>query len=242
VLVLIIVAGVLGWAFGIKTEPAAKEHSEPAAFHVNRLGTNGAFPSIAAALAKIHNRGRQPARIVVEEDVAENDVIVDVPNITIEAVEGKGIRWKPSSQGGATKLLLVHKAEGFRLKGFTLDGDNRTDCLISIFHRCPAARFEDLRLQGFKKYAIWLMNCEGGNNNDQRIILDRLIFEVPRPEQTALFFSIEKHTRDTIPKNRFITFGSACQFAGPGTKVRTPDFAGLEDVQFPAGVRPVQGE
>jgi serine/threonine protein kinase len=237
---LVVVGGILAWIFGGKAEPNARENTGPAVFRVNRLGTNDASSSIAAALTKVRGKGRHPARIIVEEDLAESDVLVDVSHISIEAEQGKKIHWKPSSKPGGSKLLTVYKAAGFQLKGFTLDGENKVDILLNISHHCPGAKFEDLQLKGFKKYGIWVTNCEGGASIDQHVLLHQVQFVTSQKEQTALYFSIERYFQDAIPKNRFFIVRD-CKFDGPGEKVKTVNLATLDRVEFPAGVQPVQG-
>ena len=167
--------------------------------------------------------------------------MVDLPNVRIEAEAGKTIHWRPSSKPGGTKLLLVHKAENFHLKGFTLDGDNRINTLINLFHHCPGATLEDLKLQGFKQYGIWVTNCEGGETSDRYIRFNRLLFVTNKEDQTALFFSIQDSVRDSIPKNQFFTFHD-CEFKGPGAKIKTPNLATLQNIEWPPGIQPVQGQ
>jgi hypothetical protein len=161
--------------------------------------------------------------------------------LTIEAEEGRTISWRPTSKAGATKLFAIHKAGGVHVKGFTLDGEDRVDCLVNLFHRCPGVRLEALRLQGFKKYGIWVTNCEGGESRDSRIRFDRLQFNTTQPEQAAIYFSIEPGVRDVIPKNRNFAF-NACTFTGLGTRIMALDLSTVELIAWPDGVEPVQGK
>ena len=240
ILVLLALSAALAWVFSRRADSVEQTPAGPVVYYVNRLGTNGAFSSIAAALDKVRQKGKRPARIVVQEDLAESDVFVDVPNLSLEAEEGKTIRWRPSSNTRSSKLLFISKAEGFHLKGFQMDGDNRIDLLINLYHHCPACHLENVKLQNFKRYGIWIANCEGGEKKDRHVLLDRVNFVTTQDDQTALFFSVETGVRDAIPKNKFIDL-SDCTFEGPGEKVKTPDLATLDQVAFPAGVQPVQG-
>ncbi len=237
VLGLIVVAGIAAWIFGGASNPTPPVNAGPLVFQVNPRGGNNASTSLAEVLARLRGKNK-PARIIVQDDLAESDVLVNVPNVVIEAEEGKTIHWRPSPKEGATKLFAVYKAEGVRIKGFTLDGDNRIDILVNLFHRCPGTKLEDLKLQGFRKYGIWVTNCEGGESQDRRVQFNRLEFVTIRPEQTALFFSIEPGIRDAIPKNRYFAFHD-CTFVGPGTKVKTPDLASVAHIDWPADVKPV---
>ncbi len=240
VLVLVVLGGILAWALGKKTETGEADRTGPLVLFVNRLGTNDSFSSIAAAVAKVRGRGKHPAHIVVQEDLAESGVLVDLPNLSIEAEAGKAIHWKPSSKSGASSLLTVYKAEGFHLKGFTLDGDNRIDKLVYLGHHCPGVRLEDLTLQGFKKYGIQISSCEGGPSPEKHVVLQRLTFVTDRQAQTDLFFSIEDFHKDAIPTNKYFIVRD-CTFEGPGTKVKTPDRTTLDHIEFPPGIQPVQG-
>ena len=132
------------------------------------------------------------------------------------------------------------RPEGVRIKGFILDGENRVDLLVNLFRRCSGTKLEDLKLQGFKKYGIWVTNCEGGEGPDRVIQFNRLEFVTTAKEQTALFFSIEPGMSKLYPKNRHFAFHD-CKFVGEGTKVKTPDPATLENIEWPPNVQPVQG-
>lgn len=177
----------------------------------------------------------------MQNDVAENDVLIDVPNVHIEVEEGKTIRWRPSTKPGATKLFSVHKVEGVHVKGFTLDGENRVDVLMNLYHRCPGARFEDMKLMGFRKYGIWVTNCEGGKEPERRIQFNRLEFVTAQPDQTAFYFSIYPAVRETPSKNQFFSL-SDFKFDGPGSKVMTADASTLDNIELPPGVSVVQGK
>jgi eukaryotic-like serine/threonine-protein kinase len=236
--VLLILGTILAWIFNGKSD-SAPSSAEAAVFHVNPRGGTNAATTLTEVINRLHGKNR-PARIIVEDDIAENDLLIDVPNVTIEAAEGKTIHWRPASKPGATKLFAIYKAEGVHIKGFTLDGEDRVEMLVNLFHRCPGVRLEGLTLQGFKKYGIWVTNCEGGEGKKQRIQLNRLQFTTSKAEQAAVFFSIEAGTRDAIPKNRNIVF-TACAFAGPGAKIKSQDLSTLEHIEWPEGVAPVQG-
>ncbi len=242
VLVLVAVGAALAWVFSKKPDTVEQVPAGPPVYYVNRLGTDGAYSSIAAALEKVRQKGKRPARIIVQEDLAESEVVVDVPNLTLEAEEGKTIHWRPSSKPGSTKLLLISKAEAFQMKGFQMDGDNRLDSLIAMYHHCPGCQLQELKLQSFKKYGIWIMNCEGGPTNDRHVMLSRLNFVTTQKEQCALFFNILAGSiKDAIPKNKFIDVRD-CTFEGPGEKVKTPDLTTLDHVEFPTGVQAIQGQ
>ncbi len=230
---LFLVVGILAWISGRTTDtPSAMP--APTVFHVNSRGGNA---SIAEVLNRLRGKSRQAVRIIVQDDIAESDVLVDVPHVVIEAEEGKTIHWRPSPKSG-TKLFAIHKAEGVCIKGFTLDGEDRVEILVNLFHRCPGVRLEDLKLQGFKKYGVWVTNCEGGP--ERPIEFKRLDFVTTQKGQTGLFFSIEPGIRDLIPKDRYFAFQD-CKFSGQGTAVKTAEPADLESIDWPPNIQPVQG-
>jgi len=231
----VLIATVIAWIYSGKTDHIPPALEAPAIFHVNPHGGNNATPSIAEVLNKLRGQSKTAARIIVEDDIAESDVVVDVPQVVIEAQEGKTICWRPAPKAGATKLFAVYKAEGVCIKGFILEGEDRLDLLVNLFHHCPGAKLEALKLQGFKKYGIWITNCEG--SPDRRIEFNRLEFVTTQKEQAALFFSIEPGIRDLIPKDRYFTFHD-CTFAGEGTAVKTADPTVLENIDWPPNITP----
>jgi hypothetical protein len=93
-------------------------------------------------------------------------------------------------------------------------------------------------MQGFKKYGIWVSNCEGDEGAD-RIRLERLEFVTTQNTQTDFYFIINPAIPD-IPKNRFFVFRD-CKFQGPGTPVKTANPALDVNIDWPPNVRPVQG-
>src|SRR5262249_21695822 len=114
------------------------------------------------------------------------------------------------------------------------------ETLVYLFHHCPALVLEDLVLQGFQKNAIWISNCEGGEELNQHLHIRRLQFLSTKPTQTDLFFSIEKQWQDTIWVNKFFIVRE-CTW-GQGVKVKTPDLKTLERIELPPDVQPVQGK
>jgi serine/threonine protein kinase len=235
---LLSVCWLLSWLCTDAANLATPAVPPPAVFYVNPHGGDKATTSIAEILNHLRGKTKQAARIIVEDDIAESDIVLDVPHLILEAEEGKTIRWRPAAKPGTTKLFAVYKAEAVCVKGFTLDGENRVDFLVNLFHRCPGAKLENLKLQGFTKYGVWVTNCEG--SLDRPIEFNRLEFITTRREQAALFFSIEPGIRNIIPKDRYFAF-HACTFLGDGMAVKTPDPATLEDIAWPPNVRPVQG-
>jgi hypothetical protein len=205
---------------------------------VGRSGKPDVLPSLTAALRRVKPGSKLGARILVQDDLAEDVRISDLPNISIEADEGSPVTWRPASGSAPQKLLMLNNVPGFRLKGLTLDGEGRVEALINLYRYCPGAVLEDLTLKGFIKYGVWVTNCEGGRAPDQHVSLLRLHFTTAQPSQTALFFDVLHHTRQQIAKDRYFRVRD-CTFGGPGGKVKTPDLGFLEQVELPAGVEAV---
>jgi len=240
VLGFILGLAILAWMFSNGTSDKAQLRSEPLVYLVSSRGENDAAKSISEVLDRLRHSNKQTARIIVRDDLAESDVKIDVPNVRIEAEDGKKIYWRPAPAAKTVpaNLFTVSKAKNVQIKGFVLDGDNRLDILVKLYHRCPGVTLENLKLLKFKKYGIWVSNCEGGEGSD-RIKLDQLDFVMTQKEQTGVFFSINSKI-DGISRNRFFTF-SNCTFLDNGTPVKAEDLATLENITWPSNVQPVQG-
>jgi hypothetical protein len=198
-------------------------------------------PAGGLSLSKALEQAHSGDRIVVESDIVDALPPITFKDLTIEAAPGKMIHWKfpPNPPAGAKKLLSLHDAEGFRLKGFRLDGDNRAELLVQISGRCPGLVLENLSLTKFQKRGIVVFNCEG--TADRRMTFANLHF-ITKEGQTALFFNINDRLLDRPRTNSFLTIRD-CDFDGPGAAVKAPnlDFIG-KTVQLPAGVAPIKGE
>jgi hypothetical protein len=221
-----------------KEQAAAPRTPERPTFVVGRSG-KGALPTLNEALQRARLKRGQGARIVVQDDLAEEEVrVIDLPNVSIEADEGRTITWRPRPGDPLKKLLTVTNAEGFRLKGFTLDGNGRAEALITLSLRCPGVVLEGLTLTDFTHYGVWVTNCEGGPG-DKQVSLHHLNFVTTGADQTALFFDVLKNIPGIVKDRHFSV--SDFSFEGPGAKVKTPNPDFLEDVKLPPGVKPVQG-
>jgi hypothetical protein len=231
---------ILAWMAGNGTNDKAAMRSDPLVYLVNSRGDNKAAKSISEVLDRLRRNNRQTARIIVQDDLAESDVNIDVPDLRIEAEDGKKIHWRPApaAKPAPANLFTVNKVKNVRIKGFVLDGENRVDILVKLYHHCPSVTLEDLTFQNFKKYGIWVSNCEGGDG-PERVQLRKLDFVMNQKEETAVFFSINSKI-DGISKNRFFAFYD-CNFGGTGTPVKTDDPAALENITWPPNVQPVQG-
>jgi serine/threonine protein kinase len=237
---LLVVALVLWLVFGGSRTPAtAPAAPERPTLRVGHPGKPGVFATLRQAVAHAKRAAGQGARILVQDDLKEGSVLIDVPNLTIEPEGGKPIVWKPAEGQSPDTLLTVNNAEGFRLKGITLDGEGRTVALINLYRHCPGLVLEGLVLKGFKNYGVWVTNCEGGPSPDKHVQLLKLRFHTADAGQTALFFDVRDHSKKEFPKDRFFTVRD-CSFFGPGAKVKAAKFQELEEVDVP-GVSVIEG-
>jgi hypothetical protein len=220
---------------GSTPSPAPRGPQRPTLV-VNHSGKNNALPSLRAALQQVVKGPKDlGARILVQDDIAEGDLKVGTHNVSIEADGGKPVVWKFVAQDkSAIKLLTLNNAEGFRLKGFVLDGDNQATALVNLYGRCPGVALEDLTFKNFKKYGVWVTNCEGGPG-DRQVSLSRLHF-ITGGDQTAIFFEVLDHSRESIPRNRFFSIRD-CKFDGPGGQIRAANPNAIDQVELPPGVK-----
>ncbi len=241
--ILLLLALVLWFAFG----PSRPTTEAPAApprptFFVGKQKKADVFPTLAGALKQVRAKAKSGARIVVQDDLAEDEIpVADLHHLTIEADVGRKVTWRPRPGGQPQKLLLLSNAEGFRLKGVTLDGEGRADALINLSLHCPGVALEDLALKGFTRYGLRVTNCAGGAG-DKRVALLRITFTTTAAGQTALFFD----ARDTIPgipKDRDFLVRD-CSFDGPGAKVKAAKLSdvALDQIELPAGIAVLEGQ
>jgi hypothetical protein len=191
-------------------------------------------PAIGQRLANAVRQAHPGDTIYLQGDIAEYDISVTTADLTIAPEPGKRIVWKvPQSTPTQAKLLSV-TASNFRLKGLTLDGNNRAEALVQLYGSCPGTRLEDLELRGIRKYGVLSANCEG--KRDEPIQLLNLRFHTPK-DATALYFIFD-HT-PSIPRNRFFTVRT-CTFDGPGHKVRLHQSTDIDPatVELPPGIKP----
>jgi hypothetical protein len=192
---------------------------------VDTTGANGAAHSLRDVFNALGPRN-QDVHIVVRGEITEPSLLVlNFKNLTIESEPGKPFTWKcPQRIDPDAALLRLNQADGFTLKGCTLDGGGRADFLVSLYNRCPGLTLEDVRLTGFKKYGINVTNAEG--SPERPVTFRKLHFVTTLATQAGMFFNILPNIK-SIPKNDHFTILD-CDFVGPGAKIRTPNPA-LQD-------------
>jgi eukaryotic-like serine/threonine-protein kinase len=243
VILLLLLGLILWFAFG-SSRPATQAPAAPQrpTFFVGKQTKPNTFPTLAFAVAHARATAKLGARIVVQDDLAEDEVLViGLHNISIEADEGRRITWRPGTNPQTQKLLMLSNAEGFRLKGITLDGEGRAEALINLSLHCPGLVLEDLTLKGFTKYGVRITNCEGGPG-DKRISLLRLKLMTAQPTQAALFFEALENIPKVLKDRYFLV--RDCSFDGPGAKVQAAKLSDIdpEKIELPRGVSVREGK
>jgi hypothetical protein len=212
----------------------------PAVFHVSKEGGNGAFTKIGDVLREL-KKTDQGGRIILDSDI-EEQVVVSVPRVTIEAGRGKKVVWKaPQSLGpNQNRLILLFNVNEFRLQGsgsITLDGDGRLDSIVNVGGACSGTVVDGVTLQGFTKYGVWVTNCMGGANT-QRVWFGNLTFKTNAKTQTAFFFELRPDLMQQFPRNANILLREPLEIEGPGQKVTAFTEEAVRWVEMPAGWRP----
>jgi len=110
-------------------------------------------------------------------------------------------------------LLALANVEGFRLKGFILDGDDETaETLVSVTGRCPGLKLEKLHLKDFKRNAITLSSCAG--ESDQQISINHVRTTTGKRKfrTCALDFKVEPGKNPAAGTRHIVV--SDCRFEG----------------------------
>jgi hypothetical protein len=168
-------------------------------------------------------------------DINEANLSIDKPDLIIESEQGKRVIWKcpPKARADSKLLLIGSNATGFQLRGITLDGNQQTESLISLFGQCPGVKLEHLELRNSKKYGVWITNCEGTSDNPVSLVNVR--FHTPK-DGTAVRFDILKSLLASVKVNSHLSFKD-CTFEGPGRKftVANNSFLDLPTIDLPPG-------
>jgi hypothetical protein len=178
------------------------------------------------------------ARIVVTANIEACNINVTVRDLTIEAEPGKEITWSCIPDAPKDYKLLLVSAAGFQLRGFTLDGGNKIEALISLHGKCPGLKLEKLELKNFPNFGVLLTNCEGSEDSPGKFV--DLAFHTSQPAQSAIRFNLQSNFPN-VTKNRYFSFQN-CTFKGPGKKITTPDlsFIDKKTLSLPPNLDPEQ--
>jgi serine/threonine protein kinase len=200
------------------------------------VGKDGSFKSIRDALTK----AAPGDRIVVKDRVIEEIVKISgikndrFKNLSIEAApELNGpIIWKlpPSAKSESTHLLYVDNVPGLSIKGFTLDGSNRTNDLIVVTGNCSGMVLQDLTLKGFKQFAIQVLNCAGEVDKPISFLDLTLIAVPPDKPKTPMRFAIMPESAGP-KKNEHIKIRN-CHIQGAFEDSAVPKADGLDVINW----------
>jgi serine/threonine protein kinase len=208
--------------------------------YVGAAAREGAVKNLHAAFAKVGAGGR----IVVLDDTIEELPSFDskrLKGVTLEADEGKRVVWRvPASWQADDKLngsfLNLSRLDGFRIRGFTIDGCDKVKDLVVVFDKCPGLTLEDVELKGFTNSAVQFVNCQG--TEERPIVLKRVRVEGNQKASAAFFFEIRPRALITV--NSHIVFEDPECKGAIGTRilVKPADAIDSKTVSWPAGFFP----
>ncbi|MGF1577734.1 MAG: protein kinase [Gemmataceae bacterium] len=234
--VFFVVAGIIVWVLLLPSDLEPK--GPPAPLKVSRT-EEGAFPSIAAALAKA-----KPGDVIELWDaIYDESITIDqrggsrTTNITIRPGKNQTVVW----QSKETKpLLTLHSAQGFRLEGnrsLTLDGRNEHPFLIRAYGNAPNLVLKDTELKGFTEKGIYVSNL--GGTAEKKVQFEGLEF-FPQENKNQKAITFDKNRKIQNPSNtnhisvRYCTFGELA----PKAAIEIDGTAVLgDDVDLPGGVK-----
>jgi hypothetical protein len=180
---------------------------------------------------------RARLRAAKNGDVIEinDDIIADITteantakNLTIQGRAGKTVVWRCTA--GGTKLLTLKNAAGTKLRNLIFDGEGKIDSLVTLFGASPGLTLENVTFRGFRRYAVWIVNCVG--SADQPVTLTASRFTTTKADQAAIYFDINTSIAG-ISKDEYIAVREDCTFGGPGAKVRAREPGLTNHLTFP---------
>ncbi len=167
--------------------PAAVSRAE---FTMRRVShAEGDYPSVAAALQDAPDR----TAIVLCEEIWEEALHFNGGNLPGRAIRiegqsptGAAVCWRPPTGHPADQpLLRISGGAELALAGFTLDGQDRVNNLVSLVGPSAGLTLEDLDLHGFRKNGVVLRDCSGSGKHP--ITLQRLRIATVGPANSAVF-------------------------------------------------------
>jgi hypothetical protein len=139
-------------------------------------------------------------------------------SLTLEAQKADDGKTATLRATGADAVLVLDRVEGFKLKGFTLDGNKKAEDLVRISGPCPDVSLEDVTLVGFNRAGIRFDGCSGlrDGKDVREIRLRKLRVEAQRaktePAVAAIAFGPHGKASNTV--NSYIAIQD-CRFDGP---------------------------
>jgi hypothetical protein len=140
----------------------------------------------------------------------------------------------PANLPAGEALVTIDRVEGFRLKGFTLDGARRCDEIINLSGVAAGTVLEELRIKGFNKAGIHLASAQGARGKE--LILRDLWVEADRDKgqtaHAALYLSLPPRLASGANSNILV---QNCRFIGPYVQA-VPITTPLHQVTFERNV------
>jgi hypothetical protein len=194
-----------------KTDPGPS--APPNTIYVSRTGKG----SLESALESAFKVVKADGRIVVRDGPLEfaprtiGPPYIIPKNVTLEAEPGVEWRLRRGNVQSQPWLITLAHLDGFTLKGFTFDGENRVKDLIQVKGTCPGLVLEDLTLKNFERSGIFFLNCEG--SRDRPVTIRKIYLSASKQVEAGFVFDLDQSIIKDIPVNRFITFGRVDQDA-----------------------------
>jgi serine/threonine protein kinase len=142
----------------LKSSAPKQEASAPAPATLRVSHSPEHFPSLAAAL----QAAPPGARIYICEPTWEEALQLTADGSAQHAVRiegqsptGSAVLWRPPRDHPADQpLVRISEAAGVTLKGFTLDGEDRVEVLISLAGPSAGLTLDDMHLRGFRRHGV----------------------------------------------------------------------------------------
>jgi serine/threonine protein kinase len=213
-----------------------KQVTERKPLLVSRQGGAGTFASVQQAL---HAAREGDVIELLDEEHQENLLVAAPKRVTLQAHPGKSVVWTCRKGKETTDpLLRLSGAAGFHFKGqgITLDGQGKVKDLIVLALNCSGLTVEGVRLQGFTKSAIRVVNCTGSKSSPVRIREVTTFTAAGEKPVAAITFDARPDITPVV--NEFIDISASCRFLGLPTQSaiqRSREDVTGADVQLPAG-------
>jgi hypothetical protein len=204
-------------------------------FHV---GPDAEYQSINALLNKL----RPGDTVIVQTDVLREKLHIDnhrartLSGVHIEADQKRPgpVVWKlPENVTRKDEAIVqLEEVENFTIKGFTFDGENRTNNLIVLLCGCSGVTLDGLKLQNYLETGVRFTNCMAPR--DAPVVLTNVQASGDRP---PLLFEVRSFFKKYL-KNDHIIVRDDCTFTG-NFKIKLfylHDARENEGVQLPAGL------
>jgi hypothetical protein len=197
------------WLFRKRPSPAAPHERRP--LLVRRSGA-GAYRTVREALL----RAQRGDVIELLDDRVEENVTVapsmGKTEVTLRARPGKSVVWTFARGREKDPVLRLAGAAGFRLEGggITLDGQDVAPRLLVLYGECPGLTVEGLRLRGFGRMAVHVLNCKGSAEWPVRLLGLRTLTVPKEKPGAAVYF--EAQPNHFVTSNAYIEIDDRCTF------------------------------